>query len=113
MTDIESFQKEIESLNNWENLLAADNGKVGKFLKSELRSSINQIRKMYADIRADQPTASMQLLALQAEEKALQKLLSGMENIHERKKELDKSLSIVSNMQQSEESVSEPLRSPE
>lgn len=113
MTDIEAIQKEIESLNNWENLLVADGGKVGKFLKSELRGAINQIRKMYADIRADQPTASMQLLALQAEEKAYQKLLSGMENIVARKNELDKSLSIVSNLAVSEESVSEPLRSPE
>jgi hypothetical protein len=110
---IEQLQKDIESLNQWENLLAADNGKVGRFLKSELHGMVNAVRKMYGEIRADQPTAAMQLLTLQTEERTLQKLIEKMANIVERKKELDKQIEIVSNALELEESVSEPLRSAE
>ena len=113
MSDIQELQKEIHTLNQWENLLVADNGKIGKFLKSELRGMISHVRRMYSDIRADQPNAPMQLLALQAEEKTVQKMLTMLENIQERKNELDKSLSLLSNMPVSEESVSEPFRSSE
>jgi len=106
---LEEIQKEIESLNQWENLLAADNGKVGKFLKKELNGMVCDVRHLYARIRASEPDAALQLLALQTEERTLQKVLDKMVDIASRKNDLDKSLSIVSNQQQSEEN-SEPLR---
>lgn len=107
---IESIQREIESLNNWENLVAADNGKVGKFLKKELNSMLNDVRHLYINIRANQPDASMQLLSLQVEERVISKILEKMNNITEKKLDLDKQMQIVSNLAVSEESVSEPFR---
>lgn len=107
---IEEIQKEIESLNQWENLVASDNGKIGKFLKKELNGMINDVRHLYANIRVGQTDSVMQLLALQVEEKTLQKILDKMSNLQDRKLALDKQMEMLSNTRVSEESVSEPFR---
>lgn len=107
---IDQLQKEIESVNGWENISIADGGKIGKFIKKELNGMLNDIRHLYVNIRANQSDASMQLLALQVEEKTITKILDKLNNIQERKLELDKDLKMVSNNSVSEEGISEPFR---
>lgn len=103
------IEKEQERINGWENLQTTSNGINAKFLKSELNRLLNEVRHLYVQIRADQPSVSQQLVALQAEEKAYSKLLYNLTDLQVCKNDLDKRREICNKYAQSEESVSEPL----
>jgi hypothetical protein len=110
---LEALNKQREELNLIECFLNSDSGKNAKWFKSKLNAMMNDVRHLYVDIRADAPTADKQLLALQVEEKTLQKVLSIFADVQIRKNELDKQIEIVSNAPESED-YSEPLaRQPE
>jgi hypothetical protein len=103
------LEKEAVRIGNWENVLSVANGTIAKFLKSELNRMINDVRHLYVRIRCDQDSAVQQLVALQSEEKALQKVLSCMTNLQECKEALDKEREICNKYAKSEEGVFEPL----
>jgi hypothetical protein len=105
---LEEIAHQREELNLIENFVNSDNGKSYKWLKAKPKSMQHEVRLLYGKIRVGTETAEHELLALQVEEKTLERLLDLFQNLQERKNELDNEAKIVSNTVESEE-VSEPL----